>query len=150
MIPPSPERQRQLVLAAFEVMLRTQAANGAHLAADLVWLLEGGPEHLHDYVDLRYVSRYMIAATLAHEDAELPARFTGVNRDQRLSRARAYLAGAPDPYGSSIPEQLSKNLLLYPSQDPVRKTVDAILAEQLVHTISKKSIASSCAVTPWS
>ncbi len=33
------------------------------------YMLEGSREHLHDYVALRYVSRYMIAATLAHEDA---------------------------------------------------------------------------------
>ena len=45
-----------------------------------------------------------------------------------------------DPYGSPIPEQLSKNLLLYPSQDPVRKTLDAVLAEELVHTISKQRV----------
>jgi monofunctional biosynthetic peptidoglycan transglycosylase len=82
----------------------------------------------------------MIAATIAHEDAELPTRFTGLNWGQWVSRARAYLAGAPDPYGSSIPEQLSKNLLLWPSQDPFRKILDAVLAEELVHTISKKRV----------
>jgi monofunctional biosynthetic peptidoglycan transglycosylase len=104
------------------------------------YMLEGGGEHLHDYVALKYVSRYMIAATLAHEDAQLPTRFTGINWDQWVNRATAYLKGAKDPYGSPIPEQLSKNLLLWPSQNPLRKTVDAVLAEQLVHAISKQRV----------
>jgi hypothetical protein len=31
------------------------------------YMLEGGGEHLHDYVSLTYVSPYMIASTVAHE-----------------------------------------------------------------------------------
>jgi monofunctional biosynthetic peptidoglycan transglycosylase len=102
------------------------------------YMLEGGGDHLHDYVSLAYVSRYMIAATIAHEDAQLPTRFTGIDWDQWWSRATAYLSNSKDPYGSPIPEQLSKNLLLWPSKNPVRKTLDAALAEQLVHAISKQ------------
>src|SRR5271169_6372062 len=55
------------------------------------YMLEGGGEHLHDYVSLTYVSRYMIAATIAHEDAQLPTRFTGVDWDQWWDRVTAYL-----------------------------------------------------------
>jgi monofunctional glycosyltransferase len=104
------------------------------------YMLEGGGEHLHDYVSLKYVSPYMIAATIAHEDAQLPTRFTGVDWDQWWSRVTAYLNHNKDPYGSSIPEQLTKNLLLWPSKNPIRKTLDAVLAEQLVHAISKQRV----------
>jgi monofunctional glycosyltransferase len=104
------------------------------------YMLEGGGEHLHDYVSLRYVSRYMIEATIAHEDAQLPTRFTGVDWDEWWSRATAYLNDSKDPYGSPIPEQLSKNLLLWPSKNPFRKLLDAVLAEQLVHAISKQRV----------
>ena len=104
------------------------------------YMLEGGGEHLHDYVSLRYVSRYMIAATIAHEDAQLPTRFTGVDWDQWWSRVTAYLNHHQDPYGSPIPEQLTKNLLLWPSKNPLRKVLDAVLAEQLVHAISKQRV----------
>jgi monofunctional glycosyltransferase len=104
------------------------------------YMLESSGEHLHDYVSLKYVSRYMIAATIAHEDAQLPTRFTGVNWDQWWSRATAYIDHSQDPYGSPIPEQLTKNLLLWPSKNPFRKTVDAALAEQLVHAISKQRV----------
>jgi monofunctional biosynthetic peptidoglycan transglycosylase len=104
------------------------------------YMLEGGSAHLHDYVALKYVSRYMIASTLAHEDAQLPTRFTGLDWGQWFTRAGSYLSGTKDPYGSPIPEQLSKNLLLWPSQDPFRKTADAVLAEQLVHAVSKQRV----------
>ena len=104
------------------------------------YMLEGGGEHLHDYVALTYVSRYMIAATIAHEDAQLPTRFTGIDWDQWWSRATAYLNHSKDPYGSPIPEQLSKNLLLWPSKNAIRKTLDAVLAEQLVHAVSKQRV----------
>jgi monofunctional biosynthetic peptidoglycan transglycosylase len=104
------------------------------------YMLEGGGLHLHDYVALKYVSRYMIAATIAHEDAQLPTRFTGLDWDQWWSRVTSYLNHKKDPYGSPIPEQLSKNLLLWPGKDPVRKTLDAVLAEQLVHSISKQRV----------
>jgi monofunctional glycosyltransferase len=104
------------------------------------YMLEGGGEHLHDYVALKYVSRYMIAATIAHEDAQLPTRFTGLDWDQWWRRATAFLSHRQDPYGSPIPEQLSKNLLLWPGRDPIRKIMDAVLAEQLVHAISKQRV----------
>ena len=104
------------------------------------YMLEGGGERLHDYVSLRYMSRYMIAATIAHEDAQLPTRFTGIDWDQWWDRVTAYLNHRKDPYGSPIPEQLSKNLLLWPSKNPFRKTLDAVLAEQLVHAISKQRV----------
>lgn len=104
------------------------------------YMLEGGGEHLHDYVSLKYVSPYMIAATIAHEDAQLPTQFTGVDWNQWWSRVTAYLRHSQDPYGSPIPEQLAKNLLLWPSKNPIRKTLDAVLAEQLVHAISKQRV----------
>jgi monofunctional glycosyltransferase len=104
------------------------------------YMLEGGGEHLHDYVSLTYVSPYMIAATIAHEDAQLPTQFTGVDWDQWWSRVTAYLKHSKDPYRSAIPEQLTKNLLLWPSKNPIRKTLDAVLAEQLVHALSKQRV----------
>jgi monofunctional glycosyltransferase len=105
-----------------------------------MYMLEGGGEHLHDYVSLRYVSRYMVAATIAHEDAQLPTRFTGLDWDQWWNRVTAYIHHRKDPSGSPIPEQLSKNLLLWPSRNPIRKTLDAVLAEQLVHAVSRQRV----------
>ena len=104
------------------------------------YMLEGGGEHLHDYVSLRYVSR--VHDRRDHRARGCPAS-DPVHRldwDQWWSRATAYLNHSKDPYGSPIPEQLSKNLLLWPSKDPLRKTLDAVLAEQLVHAVSKQRV----------
>ena len=61
------------------------------------FMLDNGSGNLHDYVALRYVSRYMIAATLAHEDAQLPTRFTGVDWDQWWDRVLSYFHGRKEP-----------------------------------------------------
>ena len=148
-----PPRRRPLRCLGIALAFLAIAFLGLDLAAEayfisLNWvnppvtayMLENGGEHLHDYVALEYVSRYMIAATIAHEDAQLPTRFTGVDWDQWWDRVTAYLNHNKDPYGSPIPEQLSKNLLLWPSKSPIRKTLDAVLAEQLVHAISKQRV----------
>ncbi|TCK27864.1 biosynthetic peptidoglycan transglycosylase [Pseudonocardia endophytica] len=103
------------------------------------YMLAGG-SFINDHVDLEYVNLYMVNATLAHEDAELPDRFTGLDWSGFAARGIAFAGGHKDPAGSPIPEQLSKNLLLWSSQDPLRKGLDAILAEQLVHAVSKQRV----------
>jgi monofunctional biosynthetic peptidoglycan transglycosylase len=82
----------------------------------------------------------MVAATIAHEDAQFPTRFTGLDWDQWWYRVTAYIHHRKDPSGSPIPEQLSKNLLLWPSRNPIRKILDAVLAEQLVHAVSRQRV----------
>jgi monofunctional biosynthetic peptidoglycan transglycosylase len=96
--------------------------------------------HGYDYVAIAHMSSAVIGVTVAHEDAELPTRFTGLNWGQFVDRAQAYSDGLDDPYGSPIPEQLAKNLLLYPGQNWVRKGADAVLAEQLAHIVPKQRI----------
>lgn len=103
------------------------------------YMLENGV-HDYDYVAIAHVSPAMIGVTVAHEDAELPTRFTGLDWGQFIDRAQAYSDGVEDPYGSPIPEQLAKNLLLYPGQNWVRKGADAVLAEQLAHILPKQRI----------
>lgn len=154
-MPPQPRRRRSgwqrvrriILIAVLFVLGLDLAAEGYFVSLRWVnppitaFMLENGAgRNVHDYVALKYVSRYMIASTLAHEDAQLPTRFTGVDWDQWWDRATAWFHDHPDPHGSPIPEQLSKNLLLYPMQDPVRKTLDAVLAEELIHTVGKQRV----------
>lgn len=103
------------------------------------YMLENDVEN-YDFVGIGHVSPAMIAVTLAHEDAELSTRVTGLDWGQFIDRAQAYSNGIEDPYGSPIPEQLAKNLLLYPGQNWVRKGADAVLAEQLAHLLPKQRI----------
>ena len=126
-MPPQPRRRRSgwqrvrriILIAVLFVLGLDLAAEGYFVSLRWVnppitaFMLENGAgRNLHDYVALKYVSRYMIASTLAHEDAQLPTRFTGVDWDQWWDRATAWFHAHPDPHGSPIPEQLSKNLLL--------------------------------------
>lgn len=103
------------------------------------YMLENGVS-TYDYVDLADISTPMIGVTLAHEDASLPTRETGVDWNQFLARAQAYEDGIDDPYGSPIPEQLAKNLLLYPGQNWVRKGADAVLAEQVARIMPARRV----------
>lgn len=56
------------------------------------------------------------------------------------ARAKAYLEGRPDPSGSTIPQQLAKNIYLWPEQSALRKGLEAGLASQLSLVLTDKRI----------
>jgi hypothetical protein len=75
-------------------------------------------------MDIEDVSRAMIAVTVANEDGRLGERSRGVNWDEQLERRED-----PTRFGSSVPQQYVKNLLLFRHQSPPRKVVEAAWAE---------------------
>jgi monofunctional biosynthetic peptidoglycan transglycosylase len=99
-----------------------------------------GEPIIYQYVSLDHVSRYMIAATIAHEDQELGTRAGAFHPEHLWARATAHLEGKPDPSGSTIPQQLAKNIFLYPDQNGFRKAVEAGLATELSYTLSDQRI----------
>jgi monofunctional biosynthetic peptidoglycan transglycosylase len=103
-------------------------------------MLEGGGPVAHQYVSLDHVSRYLIAAVIAHEDQQLGTRSGAVSLDALRSRIRSYLKHEPDPSGSTIPQQLAKNIYLWPGRDPVRKGIETILATELTAALSDKRV----------
>jgi monofunctional biosynthetic peptidoglycan transglycosylase len=115
----------QLVAAAFIGSLRWWAPPRT------AFMLESGQPVVYQYVSLDHVSRYLIAAVIAHEDEQLGTRSGAFEMSQLGSRARAYLSGQPDPSSSTIPQQLAKNIFLWPHQDPARKTLEAALASEM-------------------
>lgn len=102
-------------------------------------LEEGGPT-VYQYVSLDHISRHTIAATVAHEDQQLGTRIGAFPPSDFTDRALAYMQGKPDPSGSTIPQQLVKNIFLWPTQDPVRKSVEAVLATQFSLTLSQQRV----------
>ncbi|WP_324642394.1 hypothetical protein [Pseudarthrobacter sp. LT1] len=64
---------------------------------------------VYDYVDLDHMSRYLLAATIAHEDHELGPRAGAFSWEDFKARAEAHLRGEGDPSGSTI-SQLWKDL----------------------------------------
>jgi monofunctional biosynthetic peptidoglycan transglycosylase len=105
------------------------------------FMLEGGDPVAYQYVSLDHVSRFMIASTLAHEDQQLGTRVGAFPMSDFTDRANAYLQGKPDPTGSTIPQQLVKNIFLWPSHDAVRKGIEAGLATEFSLTLSSQRIA---------
>jgi monofunctional biosynthetic peptidoglycan transglycosylase len=99
------------------------------------FMLESGQPVAYQYVSLDHVSRYLVAAVIAHEDEQLGTRSGAFTLSQLSSRVGAYLSGRPDPSGSTLPQQLAKNIFLWPSQDPVRKAIEAALASEMSWTL---------------
>ncbi|TFV63845.1 glycosyl transferase [Geodermatophilus sp. DF01-2] len=89
-------------------------------------------------VPVEHVSRNFLAAVIAHEDAQLPYRSGAVTWDELSARARAHLAGQEDPSGSTIPQQVAKNLFLNQEMSAWRKAVEAGLAAELALAVDDR------------
>jgi monofunctional biosynthetic peptidoglycan transglycosylase len=95
------------------------------------FMLQNDGPTVYQYVSLDHVSRYLVAAVIAHEDQELGPRAGAFSMAEFGERVSAYLSGTPDPSGSTIPQQLAKNVFLWPHQDPVRKGIESVIASEM-------------------
>jgi monofunctional glycosyltransferase len=92
------------------------------------------------WVPLKKISPYVIKAVIIAEDDKFWRHegFDYAAMEQALKkdiRKREFKAG-----GSTISQQLAKNLYLTPSKNPIRKIKEAIYTWRLEHTLSKKRI----------
>ncbi|WP_165617602.1 biosynthetic peptidoglycan transglycosylase [Klenkia soli] len=83
------------------------------------------------FVDIEHISRNLIVVAVSQEDAQLPYRNGPFDVSDFIDRAQVYLEGGEDPSGSTIPQQLAKNLFLDGEQTSWRKGVEAFLAAHL-------------------
>ncbi|WP_334173380.1 transglycosylase domain-containing protein [Sinomonas sp.] len=104
------------------------------------FMLEAGEPTVYQYVAIDHISRYTIASVIAHEDEELGTRAGAFSIDDFMARAQAFASGQPDPSGSTVPQQLVKNIFLWPSQDPLRKGIEAGLSEEFDFMLPKERI----------
>ncbi len=87
---------------------------------------------------VEHVSRNFLAAVIAHEDQPLPYRDGAFTWDELFGRAEARLRGEEDPSGSTIPQQVAKNLFLNQSMSVWRKAVEAGLSVELALVIDDR------------
>lgn len=104
------------------------------------YMLQAGNPTVYQYVSMDHISRFIVASALVHEDDQLGTRAGAFDWDAFWARAQAYSGGQPDPSGSTIPQQLTKNIFLWPNQDPVRKGIEAGLSEEIDFLVPKKRI----------
>jgi monofunctional biosynthetic peptidoglycan transglycosylase len=123
---------QQLVTAGFLVGLRWWTPDRT------AFMLQDTGPVVYQHVSLDHVSRYTIAAVIAHEDEALGRRAGAFTVAEFGARVRAYLGGRPDPTGSTIPQQLAKNVFLWPHQDPARKAIEAVLSTELSSALSDR------------
>ncbi len=92
------------------------------------------------WVKLKQISPYVIKAVLISEDDKF-WKHDGFD-EQGLEDAfeKNLKEGKFSAGGSTISQQLSKNLYLDPSKNPIRKLKEAILTYRIEHTLSKKRI----------
>ncbi len=105
------------------------------------WAGEGKKYRIiQKWVPLRAISPYLVKAVLIgeddkfwhHEGFDYEAMEKAVEKD---IKAKKFKLG-----GSTISQQLSKNLYLSPSKNPVRKMREAIITWRMERTLSKKRI----------
>lgn len=94
----------------------------------------------HKWVPLSKVSPYLIKAALiaeddkfySHEGFDYSAIKSAIEKDIKAGKLKFG--------GSTITQQLAKNLFLTPSKNPLRKIREAIITGRLEKTLSKKRI----------
>jgi monofunctional glycosyltransferase len=93
---------------------------------------------IQQFVPVEHVSRNFLAAVIAHEDAPLPYRSGAFEWEELVDRAEAHMAGEEDPSGSTIPQQVAKNLWLNQEMSAWRKVVEAGLAWELALVVDDR------------
>lgn len=94
----------------------------------------------YQYVSMDHISRYMVAAAIAHEDQQLGPRSGPFEWQDFQRRIIAHMKDEPDTSGSTIPQQLAKNLFLWPEQTGFRKGLEAAFSYELSYTMPRKRI----------
>lgn len=94
----------------------------------------------HRWVKMRKVSPYLVKAVIIAEDDKF-WKHDGFDFDAMKKALEKDIAhGKLKAGGSSISQQLAKNLYLSPSKNPIRKIKEAILTWRIEKALSKKRI----------
>jgi monofunctional biosynthetic peptidoglycan transglycosylase len=92
------------------------------------FMAAAGPDVVQQHVSIDNVSRNVLAAVMYHEDQDFPTRVQAFDWDEFGDRVDAHLRGHPDESGSTLHQQVAKNLFLSDEMSGTRKGVEALLA----------------------
>ncbi len=95
------------------------------------FMLATEPGVVQEYVAIDHVSRNLLAAVIFHEDQEFPTRLHAFDWDSYVARVEGHRQGEEDPSGSTIHQQVAKNLFLWRDRSIVRKGLETVLAVEL-------------------
>lgn len=93
----------------------------------------------HDWVSLEQIPRHMQLAVIASEDQRF-AEHWGIDMQATSAAIHAELAGRKTGGGSTITQQLAKNLFLWEGRSYVRKGLEWVLASLIEVFWSKERI----------
>ncbi len=105
------------------------------------WQSQGKKKKIqYSWVPLSQISPYVVKAVLIaeddkfwrHEGFDFEAMKKALEKDLKKGNLRAG--------GSTVSQQLAKNLYLTPSRNPVRKIKEAVLTWRIEHSLSKRRI----------
>jgi monofunctional biosynthetic peptidoglycan transglycosylase len=136
-------RKRRVLAAVLVAFLLQTAA-----VAGLNWIGLPQTRYMHDnpagaireWTDVEQVSRYFLVLAMGQEDQDLPTRIAAFDTGDFVDRVQAHAQGQPDDSGSTIPQQVVKNMFLTPGQTAVRKGIEAVLAQQMAFLVSDSRI----------
>ena len=96
---------------------------------------------VYEWVDLDHISRYALSAAIAHEDPDFGKRVGAFDVSSFIGTAESYMGGQSDVVGgSTIPQQLVKNMYLSPDRSAWRKAAEAALATPYALILPDKRI----------
>jgi len=139
-------RPRRRLLGRVVRVVAALAVVQALLVLSLRWVdppttafMAANPEgSIQQSVPVEHVSRNFLAAVIAHEDAQLPYRSGAFEWSELWGRAVGYLSGQDDPSGSTIPQQVAKNVFLNQEFSAWRKGLEAGIAMEMAALIDDR------------
>lgn len=94
----------------------------------------------YQWVDIDSMSRDFLEVLLAREDQQFLTRQAAFDAGDMWRRATAYVEGRTDPSGSTIYQQVAKNLFLDRAHTARRKAVEADLATLIALQVPKRRV----------